>query len=129
MAKQSENFPQNVISFDPGFTTGVALYKNRELYLQLSINRKHINSHFLIALHSFMSPDIVLVEQPPSAAKFNVQEHAEIVNTIVEFFRKHSVLVDMIKPGSWKKMVKRSTFDSTHIKDATDMANWFIGGL
>lgn len=117
-----------ILSIDPGLTTGIALIDDGLfIFGMLAIEDMIMSTDFFNQLAKMSTPDVVIVEKPPQAARFNTHTHQEIYIRTLRWFRTADYRVVTINPGQWKHLIVRSKADSVHIRDATDMARWFYG--
>lgn len=115
-----------ILSIDPGFTTGIALYDNdEELEWSMAVMRKGLHRNgFLSHLVNIARPDIVLIEALPTN---NVSsDMAAIHSHISQWFKIAGYRVEHIRPVEWKNLVTRVEIPGQHARDAATMALWWI---
>jgi hypothetical protein len=88
-----------------------------------------LQESFLLGLMKMTRPTMIVIEKPPQAARFNVQRHADLFNYLVKWFTVAGYRVKILIPGQWKGMVKRTSVESSHIRDAADMGKFVISLL
>jgi hypothetical protein len=114
-----------VLAFDPGFTTGIAVYnESGELELTITVTKeKVLRNGFLNKLVAISTPDKVLIEGLPTQ-KVN-QDIADLFSTLKRWFTVAGYDTEIILPGQWKGMVRRVEIPGNHARDAATMAAWY----
>lgn len=115
-----------VLSIDPGFTTGIAIYDsegNLECSMAVTLKGLHRNG-FLGHLISVAKPDITLIEAMPTN---NITADMMAIHShISQWFRIAGYPVETIRPSQWKNLVERVEIPGSHARDAATMATWWI---
>lgn len=115
-----------VLSIDPGFTTGVAIYDedgNLECSMAVTLKGLHRNG-FFNHLISTARPDITLIESLPMN---NVTpEMMAIHSHITQWFNIAGYPTELIKPAQWKGLTHRVEIPGQHARDAATMGIWWL---
>lgn len=115
-----------VLSIDPGFTTGIAIYDeegNLESSMAVTLRGLHRNG-FFGHLVSHAKPDVVLIEALPTN---NVSSDMMAIHShITQWFKIAGYVVELIRPAQWKGLATRVEIPGQHARDAATMAAWWI---
>lgn len=116
----------NVLSIDPGITTGIAVYDEDGDLMSITASKdKILKNGFLNKLVAISHPNVVIIEDLP---KSNVhQETQELHSYLHQWFRVAGYETVRIKPGQWKGLAKRVEIPGQHARDAATMAKWWMG--
>lgn len=115
-----------VLSIDPGFTTGIAIYDAEgNLECSMAVTLKGLfRSGFFNHLVSISKPDMTLIEALPMN---NVTpEMMAIHSHITQWFKIAGYATEMIKPSQWKGLAERIEIPGSHARDAATMASWWL---
>lgn len=115
-----------VLSLDPGFTTGVAIYDTEgDLECSMAVTLKGLHRRgFFNHLISVSQPDITLIEALPTN---NVTSDMMAIHSyITQWFKIAGYPVELIKPAQWKHLTDRVEIPGQHARDAATMAKWWI---
>lgn len=114
-----------VLSIDPGFTTGIAIFNDSsELECAMSVTLKGLyRGGFFNHLVSISRPDITLIEALPT--QHIAPEMLEIHGRILQWFTIAGYPTEQIRPAQWKKLVARVEIPGQHARDAATMAMWW----
>jgi hypothetical protein len=115
-----------VLSIDPGYTTGIAVYdENGELEVSMAASRLGLfGNGFLTGLIKMSHPDVVLIEAIPT--HHIDPETMKIHSHLTQWFTVAGFAVYSIRPAEWKGMVPRVEIPGQHARDAATMAMWWI---
>ena len=116
-----------VLSLDPGFTTGVAVYDSEgNLECSMAVTRRGLHRRgFFGVLVSMAQPDIVLIEALPQN---NVTSDMMAIHSyITQWFKIAGYTVETIQPVQWKNLTGRVEIPGQHARDAATMAKWWLG--
>lgn len=117
-----------ILSFDPGYTTGIAIYGDDEkepFDAFLTVTRTGLfRKGFLNHIISLAKPDVVLVEALPT--NLVNSEMLRIHSYITHWFVTAGYSVEIIKPSEWKKWAARVEVPGQHARDAATMAAWWV---
>lgn len=115
-----------VLSIDPGYTTGIAIYDgegNLEYAMSVTLKGLHRNG-FFNHLISMARPDITLIEDLPTN---NVTPTMRATHShITQWFHIASYPVEIIRPSQWKGLIHRVEIPGQHARDAATMAAWWL---
>lgn len=115
-----------VLSIDPGFTTGIAVFDtdgHLECSMGVTLKGLHRNG-FFNHLISISKPDITLIEALPMN---NVTPDMSAIHShITQWFKIAGYEVESIRPAQWKGLAKRVEIPGQHARDAATMAKWWF---
>lgn len=115
-----------VLSIDPGFTIGIAIYDdegNLECSMAITLKGLHRNG-FFSHLVSHAKQDITLIEALPTN---NVSSEMMAIHShITQWFRIAGYQVELVRPSQWKGLVQRVEIPGQHARDAATMGAWWL---
>ena len=114
-----------ILAFDPGEITGIAFLKDDELMWTTSATQDCFNSEtFIMGLVTMSRPTIIVLETPPTQTPHHNKAQIKIYETLLSLYQMAGFRTITINPGLWKGFVARTKIDTTHIKDAADIARF-----
>src|SRR5215203_1759441 len=112
-----------ILAIDPGEKTGIAFVVNGEMVWGMVADESAFNSeNFIRSLTSMTRPTTIVLEAPPSQTPHHNKAQVKIFELLKGMYEIAGLKVVTMNPGQWKGLVERSKVDSTHIKDACDIA-------
>lgn len=113
----------NLLCFDPGETTGVAILINGVWKIGLTVSDSEMQDELFQSLALLAQPHVVVVESLPVYAAHLAS--LAIASRIEHWFEKAGYTVVQVNPGQWKGMVDRVPVPGTHQVDAATMGLWY----
>lgn len=115
----------NVLSIDPGITTGIALSTEFGLEISMTVRKEKIlGNGFLTKLIAMTRPDVVLIEGVPNFSPN--PEQVALEKELVRWFSVAGFSVYEVQPSQWKGFVSRVEIPGQHARDAATMGRWWI---
>lgn len=114
-----------VVSFDPGHTTGVAVFDEDGAWVMgLTVGSPVLGDRLFQGIVKMARPDAIIVESPPQFSR-DPQTDSNY-HAIKEWFLRAGFTVYEVNPGQWKGMVAPEKISGQHQIDAATMGNWWL---
>lgn len=112
------------LAFDPGEVTGVAILDSAGNWeVSMTVPLTSLTEEFMEYTLHLARAGVIVVESLPAFARNTSQDRS--YQTIVNYCANKGFNVEVVNPGQWKSMGKRSKISGIHQNDAATMAIWY----
>lgn len=113
----------NLLCFDPGKTTGIAVIQGGVWVMGLTVPEEELTDTLFRCLVMIGQPTTVVIESFPNYAAH--LPGLSVFFKISQWFQVAGYLVVEVNPGQWKGMTDRVVISGTHQADAATMGMWY----
>jgi hypothetical protein len=119
MQKLSNAYFKILLSVDPGWETGLAIFREQELICTSSIHYSVLTTQKISTLITSFNIDAIVIEALPISADVLTQKISNYFTFVAE---QQKIPIKIIMPGAWKPIAgKLPVSIGKHIPDAIRM--------